>query len=461
VAFALLATSCSAGTTAAAPPSSSPPELSAQQLAATARAFPYGRELGGTSWPTYHGDSARSGVSTSMPPVSGRPRVLASLRLDAAVYAAPIAVDGVIVMATENDTLYGLTSSGRQIWKRRLGAPARLSQLPCGNIDPSGITGTPVYAGASHLVYAVTEHANPVRHDLVGVDLRTGAVRLTRPLALPGTSQDAMQQRGALTVTGGRVWIPFGGRSGDCGSYKGQLVGVPLTGAGGISTYTVPTAREAGIWTPPGPSVDSSGRMLVAVGNGASVVAGRYDHSDSVLSISAGATLVDSFSPSTWAQDNAVDADLGSQGPAIVGPWVFSAGKSGTAYVLRRSHLGGIGGQVSAAPLCRSFGGTAVAGDVVYVPCTTGVTAVRVDARGTMHRVWQADGSVIGSPVVGGGRVWSLSPSSGVLAALDPRDGATSSTVQVGETSRFATPALYGRDVLVPTLTGLVIVRTS
>jgi hypothetical protein len=33
--------------------------------------------------------------------------------------------------------------------------------------------------------------------------------------------------------------------------------------------------------------------------------------------------------------------------------------------------------------------------------------------------------------------------------------------VSVGETSRFATPAIYGSLVLVPTLTGVVFVRTS
>ena len=48
-----------------------------------------------------------------------------------------------------------------------------------------------------------------------------------------------------------------------------------------------------------------------------------------------------------------------------MGKWIFSAGKSGTAYVLNRNKLGGIGGQVSSAQLCRSFGGTAAYNDVV------------------------------------------------------------------------------------------------
>ena len=64
-------------------------------------------------------------------------------------------------------------------------------------------------------------------------------------------------------------------------------------------------------------------------------------------------------------------------------------------------------------------------------------------------------------PVVGGGRVWALDQSGGVLHALDPATGQTLDQVPVGETSRFATPAIYGSLVLVPTLTGVVYVYSG
>jgi hypothetical protein len=225
--------------------------------------------------------------------------------------------------------------------------------------------------------------------------------------------------------------------------------------------FTVPTAREAGIWATPGPVVDKSGDMFVSVGNGASTAGDPYDHSDSVLNLTPQARLQDSFSPTSWASENASDLDLGSQGPAVVGKWVFIAGKSGTGYVLRRDHLGGIGGQVSHRPVCVSFGGTAVRGDVVYVPCTNGVRAVRIGPRGRMHFLWQAAGNITGSPVVGGGRVWALDPDSGVLHALGLAHGGGRGRIAVGPTSRFATPAIYGPDVFVPTLSGLTVVATS
>jgi len=452
---------CSSGGPPAAAPTTTAPTTTAPTTTAARSAGSAATAPAGTrDWPGYHGSADRAGVAAAMPPVS-RLGVVASVRLDGAVYAAPIVAAGLTVVATENDTVFAFDRSYRQVWRRHLGEPSPAAERPCGNIDPLGITGTPVYDPGSGLVYVSPEYGGPPRHELVALDLRTGAVRWRRGVDLPGTETRAMQERGALAVTGGRVWVPFGGLAGDCGGYKGRLVGIRLDGTGAPVSYTVPTTREAGIWTPPGPVVDSAGDLYVAVGNGESGVGDPYDHSDSVLRIGPDGRLRDSFSPSTWPTDNDADLDLGSQGPTLVGPWVFAAGKSGTGYVLRRGHLGGIGGQVSQAEVCRSFGGTAVAAGIVYVPCTDGIRAVAIDGSGALSVRWHADPALAGSPVVGGGRVWTLDQSGGVLHALDPATGRTREQVAVGATSRFATPAISGRDVLVPTLAGLAVVRTS
>lgn len=395
-----------------------------------------------------------------MPAVRGALRVVQNIQLDSNVYASPIVVNSITVAATENNTVYAFGPDFAQLWKRNFGAPSPSDERDCGNIDPLGITGTPVYDASTGSVFVSPQLGGPPRHRLVALELRTGKLRWERSIDLAGVQTKAMQERGALTVAGGRVWVPFGGLTGDCGGYKGRVVGVRLDGSGDPVSYTVPTAREAGIWAPPGPAVDADGNLLVAVGNGASGSGGSYDHSDSVLKIGTDGTLRDSYSPSNWASDNEGDLDLGSQGPALVGTrWVFAAGKSGFGYVLRQDRLGGIGGEVSKAQVCRSYGGTAVVRDVVFVPCDDGVRAVRIDSAGVMHVLWHA--SVPGSPVVGGGRVWSLDPGAGVLHALDPRTGVPREQVAVGATSRFATPALHGRDVIVPTLAGITVVRTS
>jgi hypothetical protein len=410
-----------------------------------------------TDWLQYHGNPERTGYAAGMPAASGRLTVR-NIGLDGQVYASPIVIGATVLVATENDSVYGLDPAGRQKWHVRLGTPTSRSDLPCGNIDPLGITGTPVYDPASRSVFVVASLGSPVRHELVALDPGSGAVRWRRSVDLPGADPQAMQQRAALAIAGGRVWVPFGGLAGDCGDYKGRLVGVP-TGNGTPVGYTVPTTREGGIWTPPGPVV-LNGDLLVAVGNGESV-GGRYDFSDSVLRVRDG-RLVDSFSPASWAADNAADLDLGSQGPALVGGrWIFQAGKSGTGYVLNADRLGGIGGQVWQGPVCRSFGGTAVVGNVVYVPCTEGVRAVQISAAGTAAVRWQAPDGVAGSPVAGGGRIYAVDQGAGALVALDPVTGRQRERVSVGAVSRFATPAISGSRLYLPTLAGIAIINSD
>lgn len=449
----LLVAGCTSGGSddGASPPASAPPSTRTADPTASAPTQT------GQDWPQYHENPERSGVSTAMPAATGR-LTANRIKLDGQVYASPIIVRGTVIVATEQNVVYGLDVAGRQRWKVSLGTPTPRSELPCGNIDPLGITGTPIYDGTTDSVFLVASTGDRVSHQLYALDPATGSTRWHRSVDLPGADPQAMQQRGALAIAGGRVWVPFGGLAGDCGDYKGRLVGVPL-GNGEPIGYTVPTTREAGIWTPPGPLV-LNGDLLVAVGNGESV-GERYDFSDSVLRVRDG-RLVDSFSPTTWAADNASDLDLGSQGPALVqGRWIFQAGKSGTGYVLNAAWLGGIGGQVWQGEICRSFGGTAVSADTVYVPCTDGVRAVRIDGAGRASVRWHAPDNVAGSPVVGGGRVYSVDTDGGVLIALDPSTGAQRERVAVGALSRFATPAISGSRLYLPTLSGLAIVDTA
>src|SRR3954453_1435532 len=462
--LALLACTASGGDGAASatPPTKASPARTGHSSASTGahgtgHAGKHVQPADLADWPTYHGNRLRTGHAATMPAAQGTPQVVRRYHLDGAVYASPIVIGGRTIVATENDSVYAI-ENGSVVWRKHLGAPPPQSQLPCGNIFPLGVTGTPVYHRGR--IYVAAEFGGPPRHVLFALQFATGSVLWRHSLDLPGVDPTAMQQRGALTYAGGQVWVPFGGLLGDCGGYKGRVVGVRLDGAGPTSSYTVPTTREAGIWAPPGPVWD--GRSLfVAVGNGEATFGDPYDNSHSVLALTTHAQLRQLFAPGTWRADNASDLDLGSQGPAVVGNWVFTDGKRGRAYVLNRDHLGGIGGAVSSRDLCTSFGGTAVVGSRVYVPCVDGVRAVRIGATGHLQVVWHASSSISGSPVVGGGRVWSLEPDSGRLYALNPVNGIVVNSADVGETSRFATPALYGRRIFVPTLDGLTVVATS
>ena len=413
---------------------------------------------GEVDWTTYHLNNQRTGYRAGTPD----PHALLkswSMQLDGAVYAEPLVVGNHVVVATEGDSLYALDpASGRVQWHTRVGTPVPQSTLPCGNIDPLGITGTPVYDPATGLVFAVAEIMGP-GHILVGVDVNTGQIKVRRSADADGMDPRAHQQRAALTLAHGMIYVPYGGLDGDCSDYIGRVVASRTDGQGSLLAYRVPTPREGGIWAPPGASVDASGNLYVAVGNG-EITQGNWDHSDSILKLSPTLHLLDAFAPGNWAAENAGDVDLGSQGPVLLpNDFLFSAGKSGKGYILHSNALGGVGGQVSSQEVCRSFGGAATVGMTIYAPCTDGVLQITVDANGQMHRGWQAPGNIVGSPVVGGNTVYCAS--NDTLYALNRANGQVVASLHVGTVNRFATPTISGTTVFVGTYAGIVAVRIA
>ena len=150
-------------------------------------------------------------------------------------------------------------------WQQHVGEPVRRSTLPCGDIYPLGITGTMVYDPASQLVFAVAEVTGP-HHDLVGIDVTTGQLRVRRGIDPPTDNPKVLQQRAALALSSGRVYVAYGGLYGDCGDYHGWVLASAADGQGPVLSYRVPTTREGGIWAPSGPAVDTAGNLYVAVG---------------------------------------------------------------------------------------------------------------------------------------------------------------------------------------------------
>ena len=399
------------------------------------------------AWSTYHGDLTRSGVDLSG--ASLRPPVQAwvSPALDGQVYAAPLVWGGLVIVATENDTVYGIRAAdGSVAWSRHVGTPVPLSALPCGNIDPLGITGTPAVEPSTGRLFVLAETSanGAVSHQLVALDAASGALLFQESADPAGMTPATHQERGALAVSGGRVYVPYGGLYGDCGSYHGWVVAASTAGPGALLSYQVPTAREGGIWAPPGPSIDAAGNVWVATGNGDSTTS--YDYGNSVLELSPTLTLVDSFAPSDWAADNGSDSDLGSTGPMLLnGGLVFQVGKQSEGYLLDASHLGGIGGQVFAANVCFTIGGEAYRAPDVYVACQSGIKDVRVDSTTppSFHVAWSGPSGATGPPVVASGLVWSVGVSSQTLYGLDPASGGVVTQQKLNAAPRpYSTPAV-------------------
>jgi hypothetical protein len=125
-------------------------------------------------------------------------------------------------------------------------------------------------------------------------------------------------------------------------------------------------------------------------------------------------------------------------------------GKSKTAYVLRQSLLGGVGGQVGLTnDFCFSDGGSADLDGTLFVPCSNGIHAVTPTASDPTAS-WTASASAAtGSPIVAGGLVWSIG--GGSLYALDAASGSVVQQFSIGSSaSSFPSPSAADGLVLAP-----------
>ena len=408
-------------------------------------------------WPTYHHDNARTG---STPTETDPTRLIAAWRvkLDQAVYAEPLVIGERVIVATEGDSLYSLDArTGRVQWHTIIGHPVPLSTLQCnGNIALLGITGTPVYDPATGLVFAVAEVTGPV-HLLVGVDLTSGKLRLRRPVDVPAMAPPRVyEQRPALALSHGMVYIAFGGLADDCSPYHGTIIASRTDGQGPLLSYQVPTRDSGGIWGPSGPAIDQQGRVYVSTGN-EDHISGPWDLSNAVLRLSPTLQLQDSFAPAQWREQDTGDQDLGSMGPALLpGGLLFIAGKAGLGYLLHTNALGGIGGQAAVVSICGlAQGGVATVGSQVFVPCFDGLRRV-LDAPGMTLKVdWHTLGQITLPPIVGGHTLYSLDPG-GTLYALDTATGQVRSQLSLGiAVPHFTTPTLSRGRLFVGTYEGV------
>ena len=185
---------------------------------------------------TYHGSLDRAGHYVMPGLTYERAR---GLRLDPSfnatfhgqVYAQPLlwrepgTGAGVLIVATEEDEVYAFDEkTGAQKWMRTLGEPAPSAGFRCGNIWPLGVSGTPVIDQARATLYldAMVMHDGKPRHEVYALSLADGTIEPGWPVdvatALHGSFDPMVQnQRGALALFDGRVFVPFGGLAGDCG----------------------------------------------------------------------------------------------------------------------------------------------------------------------------------------------------------------------------------------------------
>jgi outer membrane protein assembly factor BamB len=303
--------------------------------------------------------------------------------LQGQIYAQPLTADGVLLVATEDNWVYGLNPvTGAVLWKKEFGTPVNSEEAPieCTDLAPHvGITGTPVIDTEHNIAYFVsTRYVSGKSGEMAwymhAIELQSGNEAQHFPVKIEGEAQNlpGVQftaakelQRPALLMMNGVVYAGFGSHC-DNPPFQGWLVGVST--AGQVTTKWATSAHGGSIWQAGGGLVsDGPGQILFSTGNDEGV-AGEWDPPEGLgsappegklgesvvrVKVQPSGTLqaTDFFSPFNSKELDEGDVDLGSSAPvalpsqyfgtASVPELLLQEGKQGVVYLLNRRNLGG------------------------------------------------------------------------------------------------------------------------
>ena len=282
------------------------------------------------------------------------------------VHAQPLYIEGgpngpMIIAVTASNNIYALNATtGAVIWQRTDIGPPVTSGLPCGNVSPVGTIGTPVVDLASQslffdaLIDGVTK-----KHFIYSLNVDTGATNPGWPVDVNATamyngilfSSLVQEDRGALALVNGIVYVPYSGYFGDCGSYHGWVVGVDINNpVNGVMAWAT-TAAKGGIWGHSGVASDGT-NMFVITGN-TTGTGGVWGGGEAIIRLQAGpfwsGMPTDYWAPTNWFNLDNGDTDLGGVSAMLIdvpganpSQLVLATGKDSNAYLLNRNNLGGI-----------------------------------------------------------------------------------------------------------------------
>src|SRR3989440_6373457 len=283
------------------------------------------------------------------------------------VYAQPLYIEGgpsgpMIIAVTESNNVYALdATTGTVIWQRPKWDPPVTSGLPCGNINPAGITGTPVVDLASRsLFFDALIDGTTKKHFIYSLNVDTGATNPDWPVDVNATATYngmtfislIQEERGGLALVNGIVYVAYSGYSGDCGAYRGWVVGVDINNPSNVHAWAT-TAFGGGIWGHGGVASDGT-NMFVVTGNTFNT-GGNWMGGEAIIRLQSGPMWTgqptDYWAPTNWLSLDNGDTDLGGVSATMMdvpgatpSQLVLALGKDSNAYLLNRNNLGGIPG---------------------------------------------------------------------------------------------------------------------
>ena len=267
---------------------------------------------------------------------------------------------------TENDVyaLDEMTGAVITGWPHNIGG--YLVDAPVCGGDPKnhGIVGTPVIDATAKRIYVAAAMADGHQevHALAtdtGMEVTGWPVNISKiDTGVAGGFQSAFQnQRSALTLVSGILYVAYGGYCGDANQYRGFVFGINTADPTKVGSWYTKDNRQSGIWAAGG--FPSDGNGIFAVTGNAGGVSGNHDNSDSeeILRITglgvASRDPANLFYPTEWVDPmNNGDQDFGSASPAIVSvpdgkpsSIIVAPAKPGRVYFLDATNLGGSLGQ--------------------------------------------------------------------------------------------------------------------
>ncbi len=247
--------------------------------------------------------------------------------------------------------------------------------LWCKNTYPTvGITSTPVIDVARQTLYAVSRarDASGAHHvRLHAIDLVTLQDRPASPVEITSSDLDSEtfalheNQRPALLLDHGRVWVAFGGYC-DAGPYAGYAMAYDARTLDQVTTVrTVPEPTldlcGSGIWQGgAGPSAAyrgaTAGGVFMTTGNLIGTDIGLYP-SDAALSLHYPYdSLGPQWSPINESVLSSSDWDLSSSGAVVLpNDAILVGGKQGYLYVLDQNTMQCVAPRYSAPPGCAAL----------------------------------------------------------------------------------------------------------
>jgi outer membrane protein assembly factor BamB len=277
--------------------------------------------------------------------------------------------DALYIVDEANDVIALDADTGAEIWKTNLGTPEPQSAgptfegSPCGTVWPLGITGTPIIDLPSRSIFvtAMTMQKGVPDFLVVSLSVDDGTIQFSVDLnaTVPGFVSLPQMQRGALAIQDGVLYVPFGGQAGGCVPFHGWVVGVPLAGPHTPTGWHTGSSG-GGIWGPSGAASDGTSVYVATASPDTYGISPDWSDNniEAIIRIGSGATFSgdrkDYFVPTDWFDYGINGTQLGAAGVILFdmpgstpSELAFAIGKTSDAYLVDRTNLGGIGGEVA------------------------------------------------------------------------------------------------------------------